>query len=53
MSKYILDPETFSHFIDCPKCGWSFDPEFFDDHKCDQMGKGGDVLPTPDDEELK
>lgn len=47
--KDITDPETFAHFIDCPKCGWSFDPEFFQDHKCIDMNKPGyteNILPT-------
>lgn len=48
--KDILDPKTFNHFIDCKHCGYSFDPEFFDKHNCDDMKKpahnhiGGDCL---------
>lgn len=34
--KDILDPETFSHFIDCKRCGWSFSPSHFDEHNCDE-----------------
>jgi len=33
----IEDPATFEHFIDCPHCGWSFDPEFFPTHDCGAM----------------
>lgn len=51
--KKTIDIQDYDAFIEagfkeCPKCGWAFDPEFFDEHKCDQMSKGESVLPESD-----
>ena len=27
-------------FKECPKCGWAFDPQFFDNHECPPKDTG-------------